>query len=272
MEALAACFFTLDHNNYARCVAVHIRYMKALPDEIKDVFKKSWVLTKTKRKFANMPLDQEHELNNETVKGSGGAIGLTENPAAPKRWMAAGPEQARILTEFEELHQSSDHQSSQSHEQGHSTQEKFQKQVNNMCDVIMSMGNPFMDTSGELMTLDTHDCVDDAVVEALHRMETLGKVQCSKYVKDLLVDRKESIHKTITKNQLPLFKCSHSTKVKSKAKQEFQQIKSDCNMFSQLFIAAHVRDTQLEELFTHENHPWPPALCLHGKLRLPNNK
>ncbi len=48
-----------------------------------------------------MPLDQAHEQNNETVKGPGGAVGLTENPAAFGRWMVAGPEQARLLQEFE---------------------------------------------------------------------------------------------------------------------------------------------------------------------------
>ena len=49
-----------------------------------------------------MALDQAHELNNGLVKGSGGAIGLTGNPGAYKHWMVAGPEIARITTEFEE--------------------------------------------------------------------------------------------------------------------------------------------------------------------------
>ena len=44
------------------------------------------------------------------VKGSGGAIGLTGNPGALRRWMVAGPEIARITTEFEEqaMHQQDD--------------------------------------------------------------------------------------------------------------------------------------------------------------------
>jgi len=42
------------------------------------------------------------EQNNKLVKGSGGAVGLTENPKAFKRWMVAGPEQARLLIEFED--------------------------------------------------------------------------------------------------------------------------------------------------------------------------
>ena len=59
-----------------------------------------------------------------------------------------------------------------------------------------------MDASHELMTLDTHDCVDAMVVHALHTMETLGMEQYCKYVKDVLVDRAESIQKTINKNKI----------------------------------------------------------------------
>ena len=77
------------------------------------------------------------------------------------------------------------------------------------------------------MTLDTHDYVDAMVVHALHTMETLGKEQCCKYVKDVLVGKTESIHTTVKKNQLPRFKRSHSTTTNSQAKQQFQQIMSD---------------------------------------------
>ena len=48
-------------------------------------------------RFSTIPIDQEHEQNNEVVKGSGDAIGLTENPAAFRKWMVAGTEQARLL-------------------------------------------------------------------------------------------------------------------------------------------------------------------------------
>ena len=106
--------------------------MKALPREIRDVFKKYWVFTKTKRKFSSMLLDQAHEQINETVKVSGGAIGLTKTRAALKRWMVAGPEQTKILTEFEKQCHLLD-QASQNHEQGYSTQESFRKQVTNTC-------------------------------------------------------------------------------------------------------------------------------------------
>ncbi len=92
------------------------------------------------------PDNHEYPVSLKTVKGLGGAVGLTENPAAFKRWMIACPEQARICkTEFEEVSDSRD-LPTDSHEQGHSSQEIFQRQVNNMTQTIATMGNPFSDT------------------------------------------------------------------------------------------------------------------------------
>ena len=43
-----------------------------------------------------MAMDQSHEQLNKSIKGEGGAVGLTEDPAALRRWMIAGPELSRI--------------------------------------------------------------------------------------------------------------------------------------------------------------------------------
>ena len=61
-----------------------------------------WVIPKTSNRFSCIPIDQAHEQNDETVKGSGGAVGLTENPLAFRKWMVNGPEQAHLIKEFEE--------------------------------------------------------------------------------------------------------------------------------------------------------------------------
>ena len=47
---------------------------------------------KTNRRLSAIHIDQAHEEQNRLVKGDGGAIGLTENPAAFRRWMLSGPE------------------------------------------------------------------------------------------------------------------------------------------------------------------------------------
>lgn len=90
---MAPWFFALDHHHYARWVPVHLRDMESLPESIREEFiiNGHWVVRKTRNRFSAMPIDQAHEQNNELVKGTGGAVGLTENPSAFRRWMLAGP-------------------------------------------------------------------------------------------------------------------------------------------------------------------------------------
>ena len=46
-------------------------------------------------------LDHNHEQENAKIKGEGGAVDLTEDPASLRRWLIAGPEIARVVNEFE---------------------------------------------------------------------------------------------------------------------------------------------------------------------------
>ena len=103
LKAIVPWFFALDHHNYARWIPVHIHDMESLPTSIHQEFEEHghWVVQKTTNRFSAMPIDQAHEQNNAVVKQSGGAVGLTENPSAFRKWMTAGPEQARLLKEFE---------------------------------------------------------------------------------------------------------------------------------------------------------------------------
>lgn len=101
LEELIPWFFALDHINYARWLPIHIRDMRSVPGTILEEFRRCWVLQKSRNVFSCMALDQAHEQNNYLLKGSGGIIGLTENPASLRRWIVAGPEQAHLLKEFE---------------------------------------------------------------------------------------------------------------------------------------------------------------------------
>ena len=96
--------------------------------------------------------------------------------------------------------------------------------------------------------------------------------QYSKYVNVVLIERKISIHKANKKKQLPLFKRRHFTTTISKAKQQFQQMKKTAISSASCSLVHKFVNTRLVEVFAHENHPWPPALSLHGKLRLTSTK
>ena len=206
--------------------------MKSLPHNAKEDFERCWVFRKTHSKFSSIPIDQTHEQNNELVKGSGGAVGLTENPMSLRRWMVAGPEQARLLTEFESQYMEEDALHKQ-HEQGISAQELFKKQSNSLYDTTTSMGNPFKDGCSELLALDSCNCATENVVETVQNIKHIGILQYQQYVNDVVKTRIISINqpiKKIKKNSLPLLKW-----------QKLASLKSDFNLFSHLFIANKFR-------------------------------
>ena len=90
------------------------------------------------------------------MKAEGGAVGLKENPAKFLRWMAAGPEIARVTTDFEKHERRSQTQSeNQHHKQTKEIQTSFKKDVTALVDVIDDMRNPFLEESGDLLVLDS---------------------------------------------------------------------------------------------------------------------
>ncbi len=80
LKAIVPWFFALDHHNYARWIPIHIRDMESLPASILIEFEENgcWIIQKTSNRFSSIAIDQAHEQNNAIVKGSGGAVGLTE--------------------------------------------------------------------------------------------------------------------------------------------------------------------------------------------------
>ena len=106
--------------------------------------------------------------------------------------------------------------------------------------------NPFLDTSGGVLVLDTRDIAEKAVVDALFDIE-------------LLVERTKSMDDSISKNMLGLFS-TPKKRLKTKAQQMMAEIKSDRNLFSRLYVACQVRHGNLNEFFSHENQSCPLSL------------
>ena len=220
-------FFALDHVSYSRWLPIHLREMISLNTmhpEIASQFTNegSFTVRKTGRKFSAMAFDQAHEQNNAMVKGEGGAVGLTENPGALRRWMVSGPEIARIVNEFEVGMgvRGNDKQSNRKHhEEARSTQVAFFKDTKSLVTAVEEMGNPFMEKSEELYTLDTKDVAAPSVVSTVRKIEDLGKNQFDAYISERLVHRTTPLSEPIKKNKLPLFS-SPPPKAVSKAKQQ----------------------------------------------------
>ncbi len=131
---------------------MHIRDLVNLILKVPDVATQSragkWVVYKSQKVLSGIAVDQTQEQSNAQVKGSGGAIGLTENPSAFQSWMVAGPEVVWILCEFEEnftlLHCKAD---LHHHEQMPATQKAFAEEVKSLVSTNNDMGNPYMEQS-----------------------------------------------------------------------------------------------------------------------------
>ena len=250
---------------------MHLRDMMNLPETHPDVATKfnagHFTAKKTKRAFSAIAIDQAHEQNNAYVKGDGSAIGLTENPSALRRWMVAGPEIARVITEFESSCQAKGKaEDIQHHEQMNGMQIKFDQDVRSLVSVLDDMGNPFEEDNEDLMVLDTKEIMSSAAVSAVRAVQKIGQDQFESFVKERLVDVSKPLNDVIKRNKFLLF-TSGKGKSTSKSKQQLAYAKNDSELFSRLYIACQTRDGNLEEFFKHENRPYPLALSQDGQLR-----
>ena len=96
------CFLPWTTHTISRWIPVHLQDMIALkdthPEVSGDFLKINFVVKKTTHRFSVIAIYQDHEQNNASVKGDGGgAVGLTENPAALQCWMVSGPEMAHLV-------------------------------------------------------------------------------------------------------------------------------------------------------------------------------
>ena len=88
--------------------------------------------------------------------------------------------------------------------------------------------NPFLETSTDILVLDTRDIVEKSVIANAYRIEALG---CQQY---------ENIHLFNTQN----------TRQKTKTSRLVSSLKSDRNLFSRLSVASQVRDGNLNDYFS----------------------
>ena len=270
LEKIAQWCFALDHTNYARWLPIHINDMLTLesrhPSVYQEFNKGNFVVFKSKKKFSAMAIDQAHEQNNALVKGDGGAVGLTESPNALLRWMVAGPETARVIQEFQSgstKTQKTTDSSFQHHEMSRSAQLSFDKEVKDLVGVFSELGNPFLEKSEDILVLDTKTIADPGMLDTVQQIEKVGETQYKDFVKDRLHDKKSSVYDTIKRNKFPIFmKNKRGKPTKTQAK--VSALKSDCSLFSRLYVACQVRDGNLDDFFAYENHAYPPSLSDSG--------
>ena len=86
--------------------------------------------------------------------------------------MVSGPEVARVVNQFR-CHiengkfNESKFKTNRHHEDTTSIQNTLTKHVNNLCSTFSEYGNPFKETTGDLLVLDNHDIASEDIVSTI---------------------------------------------------------------------------------------------------------
>ena len=269
LQVLAPWFFALDRAKYARWLPVHLRDMLTLQEKHPQIYSQFFLghftVPKSNRKFSCMSIDQAHEQLNAVIKGDGGAVGLTENEAALARWVTAGPEVVRTLLQFEGQ-QCSIRSEFKHHEQTPFFQRRFKDDVAQLVEVFEEETPFAVAGNDDLVVLCDHTIANPIVVTTVRNAEKIGKEQLHKFVSERLCGS-VCIGQPLPRNKLPLFNFKPCPQTRSLKGLRLTQLKTDCELFSRLYVACQSRDGDLDEFFRHENHPYPPALSNLGALR-----
>jgi len=209
--------------------------------------------------FSAIGVDHAHEQNNAAVKSTGGAIGLTQDPSALRRWTIAGPEVTRLLSEFEGKKEK---QPGQHHEMYPKFQRNFFERCAALKDSFLQNENPFLVKGCDLLTIDTRTVVKETGIESLNNLERHGMEMLQNFVQKRLETHDVPFYDPVKKQKFQIF--THQKPVKTSLTIE---LKTDLQLFSRLFIVSLSRSLDLGHFFEHENQTCPPALSANGDLR-----
>ena len=169
-----------------------VQLAKQSPEVHAEFMKGHFVVQKSRRKFSLMAKDQAHEQSNKILQTKGGAAGLYENHEALNNmlFMLAGPDCARMVEEFEAIHDLPP-SSTGHHEEGREGSGQ--------------LGNPFFATSLELVALDTQNVMEESVVASLSEIREVGQTLHAAYVRERLEDSSVPISDIIKRNNMLTF-------------------------------------------------------------------
>ena len=134
------------------------------PSIFQDFGNGSFVIHNSRRPFSAIALDHAHKQENALIKGDGGAVSLTENAGALRRWMVSWPETARMIAEFDNV--SPSYKTPAHHEKTPSVQVLLRKDVRSVVTTFEELGNPFEEDGEELIALHTKDVMNSEVVRS----------------------------------------------------------------------------------------------------------
>ena len=135
-----------------------------------------------------------------------------------------------------------------------------------MYEAFIESGNPFEEEEDVLITLGSKVVMGEQARKSVREARQAGKDQYEAFKMERLITSERSVHDVIKKNKLPLFRQNNSIATK-RSREKISSLKQDCNLYASFYVACQTRESDLDDFFSHENHSYPPALSVYGKIR-----
>ena len=113
-----------------------------------------FTIAKTQNPFSMIVFDQKHEQQNKELNMHGGNLNLSDECVFTE-WAVAGPEIARVITEFEAGILTRKNAVLKHHDQSPSVQQRFVAHTKALIIAFQEAGNPFDEDSHEVVIIDT---------------------------------------------------------------------------------------------------------------------
>ena len=263
--------FALDKNNYAKYLSVHLHDLLTLKTESPADFREladNFTIRKSERPFSSIAIDQAHEMNNESAKGTLNVISLMESPDTLLRWMMSSSVLTSMHTTFEKhVLKQPDIKTSLHLDDSTSKKRQLHKDVTSVYKAFLDIGNPFSGVS-HLYDLDTSVEVKPEQDKDLRSLREVGHQQYITFVTSRLSTNDVSFLHPMTLNKLKLM----SNKLSKRRGRRAKSMRADYKLFLQMLIASQCRESHLVSFFSHENHAQPPSLSDGNKIRVSKTK
>jgi hypothetical protein len=146
LSALIPYFCANKDMNYARWIPIHLKYMLTLEQKhplLASEFQKGTFVVHKSSRVGHRPSSRTSQCHYQRRRG---AIGVTEDPTALRRWMVAGPVVSHLVAQYDAASVAKDvTEHSGHHEQTERTQRLFFEKVDKLTVAMQEIGNPFQE-------------------------------------------------------------------------------------------------------------------------------
>ena len=206
-------FFAADRTNYKRWTPAFYRDMALLhithPTVNRAFNKGLFCIQRGSAKFSLMAMDQNMEHHIKFIKSEGGSKGLYGNQDERDVVEISRPVILEGLRKFEkeELGVDSDIKILEHPESSIAEQEKFKKDLSSLICLVDEgrIINPFMETSSDLVTLDTGEVMDPLIASCMYNVEEIGETMFRQYFEERIEKAEKPISDTIPRAGLYTF-------------------------------------------------------------------